>query len=420
MTSRERIAAALDHQETAELPADFGGGFQTGIAVSIVYQIRQRLGLDRPGTPVRVIEPYQMLGEIAPDLGEALGSDTTPLYGTGTMFGYPALAFKEWRLPDGTPVLVPEDFNTQFEPNGDLLQYPGGDRSCGPCARMPQGGHFFDAIIRQGPLDETKLDPADNCEEFTLVDDEALEHYRRRAEQLWAGGDRAVFCTFGGLSFGDIALVPGTFLKEPKGIRDVEEWYVSTAARPGYIKAVFERQCEVAIENLRRLHGAVGDRVTVIQTNGTDFGTQNGPFQSVGAFRDLYKPYQRRVNAWIHENTPWRTLMHCCGGIAPLIDDIIEAGFDCLNPVQCSAAGMDPRVLKRKYGERLVFWGGGVDTQRVLPFGTPEEVRRQVRERIEIFRPGGGYVFNTIHNIVANAPVDNVLAMAEALREYRD
>jgi len=111
--------------------------------------------------------------------------------------------------------------------------------------------------------------------------------------------------------------------------------------------------------------------------------------------------------------------MHCCGGIAPLIDDIIEAGFDCLNPVQCSAAGMDPRALKRKYGERLVFWGGGVDTQRVLPFGAPEEVRRQVRERIDVFRPGGGYVFNTIHNIVANTPVDNVLAMVEALREYR-
>lgn len=420
MTPRERIAAALDHQETAVLPVDFGGGFQTGIAVSIVYQLRQRLGLDRPGTPVKVIEPYQMLGEITPDLGEALGSDTTPLYGTGTMFGYPALAFKEWRLPDGTPVLVPEDFNTQFEANGDLLQYPGGDRSCGPCARMPQGGHFFDAIIRQGRIDETKLDPADNCEEFTLVDDEALEHYRRRAEQLWTGTDRAVFCTFGGLSFGDIALVPGTFLKQPKGIRDVEEWYVSTATRPGYIKAVFEHQCEVAIENLRRLRAAVGHRVTVIQTNGTDFGTQNGPFQSVAAFRDLYKPYQRRVNAWIHENTPWRTLMHCCGGIAPLIEDIIEAGFDCLNPVQCSAASMDPRVLKRKYGERLVFWGGGVDTQRVLSFGTPDEVRRQVRERIEIFRPGGGYVFNTIHNIVANTPVDNVLAMVETLREHRD
>ncbi len=402
------------------LPADFGGGFQTGIAVSIVYQLRQRLGLDRPGTPVRVIEPYQMLGEIAPDLGSALGADTVPLYGTGTMFGYPAVAFKEWRLPDGTPVLVPEDFNTQFEFNGDLLQYPGGDRSCGPCARMPQGGHFFDAIIRQPPIDESTLDPSDNWEEFTLIDEEALEHYRRRAEELWIGSDRAVFGTFGGLSFGDIALVPATFLKHPRGIRDVEEWYVSTATRPAHIKAVFDRQCEVAIENLKRLHAAVGHRITVIQTNGTDFGTQNGPFLSVAAFRDLYKPYQKRVNTWIHENTPWKTFMHCCGGIAPLIEDIIEAEFDCLNPVQCSAAGMDPRELKRTYGERLVFWGGGVDTQRALPFGTPDDVRRQVRERIEIFRPGGGFVFNTIHNIVANTPVDNVVAMVDALREYRD
>ena len=213
--------------------------------------------------------------------------------------------------------------------------------------------------------------------------------------------------------------MPATFLRRPKGIRDVEEWYVSTVSRPDYLKAVFERQAEVAIANLERLHAAIGDRAAIIQTNGTDFGTQNGPFLSTAKYRDLFLPYQKRVNGWIHRHTPWKTFMHCCGGIVPLLDAVVEAEFDILNPVQCSAKGMDARALKQRYGTQLVFWGGGVDTQKTLPFGTPQEVRDQVRERIDIFGPGGGFVFCTIHNIQANTPIENVLAMFEVVRAYR-
>jgi hypothetical protein len=419
MTSRERIVAACAHQQPDKLPVDFGGGFQTGIHVSIIYKLRQAFGLDRPGTPVKVVEIYQMLGEVAPDLQAALGVDTVSLHGTGTMFGFPQSEFKEWQLADGTPVLVPRDFNTQYEPNGDLLQWPANDRSVPPSGRMPAGGHFFDAIIRQEPVDDAKLNPAENTEEFQPVPNAELEHYRLLAERLATTTDKAVFCTFGGLTFGDIALVPATFLRRPKGIRDIEEWYVSTASRVDYIKAVFERQAEVAIANLERLHAAIGDRAAIMQTNGTDFGTQNGPFLSAAKYRDLFLPYQKRVNGWIHKHTSWRTFMHCCGGIAPLLDSVIEAEFDILNPVQCSAKGMDPRVLKRDYGDKLVFWGGGVDTQKTLPFGKPQEVRDEVRERIEIFASGGGFVFCTIHNIQANTPIENVLAMFEVVREYR-
>jgi hypothetical protein len=335
------------------------------------------------------------------------------------MFGFPQTEFKEWQLADGTPVLVPKGFNTQYEPNGDLLQWPANDRSVPPSGRMPAGGHFFDAIIRQEPIDDARLNPADNAEEFVPVPEAELEHYRLLAERLATTTDKAVFCTFGGLTFGDIALVPATFLPRPKGIRDIEEWYVSTAARPDYIKAVFERQAEVAIENLKRLHAAIGDRAAIIQTNGTDFGTQNGPFLSEAKYRDLFLPYQKRVNGWIHRHTKWKTFMHCCGGIAPLLDAVVEAEFDILNPVQCSAKGMEPRTLKRDYGDQLVFWGGGVDTQKTLPFGKPQEVRDEVRERIEIFGPGGGFVFCTIHNIQANTPIENVLAMFEVVKEYR-
>ena len=419
MTSRERIQATCAHRQPDRLAVDFGGGFQTGIHVNMVYQLRQALGLDRPGTPVRVVEIYQMLGEIAPDLQDALGIDTVSLCGTGTMFGFPAVEFKEWKLRDGTPVLVPGDFNTEYEPGGDLLQYPGGDRSQPPSGRMPSTGHFFDAIVRQPPLDEDHLDPADNLEEFGPIAGDELAHYAREAQRLHAGTDRALFCTFGGLTFGDIALVPATFLKHPKGIRDVEEWYVSTATRPDYIKAVFERQAEIAIGNLARLHAAVGERISVIQTNGTDFGTQNGPFLSPEQYRELFLPYQKKVNGWIHQHTNWKTFMHCCGGVVPLLNGIIEAEFDILNPVQCSASGMDARQLKQRYGDQLTFWGGGVDTQKTLPFGTPAEVREQVKERIETFAPGGGFVFCSIHNIQARTPIENLLAMFEVVRSYR-
>ncbi len=420
MNSRERIAVACRHQRTDKLPVDFGGGMQTGLHVNVVYQLRQALGLDKPGTPVKVIEVYQMLGEVAADLREALGIDTVSLTGTGTMFGFPAKEFKEWQTFDGIPVLVPVDFNTECEPDGSLLQYPGNDRSVPPSGVMPAGGYFFDATVRNEPvMDESTLNPEDNLEEFSPIGDEELAIIARRAEELYATTDKALFCTFGGLTFGDIALVPATFLKRPRGIRDLSDWYMSTLMRSDYIKAVFDRQCEIAIENLRRLYAAVGDRISVIATNGTDFGTQNGPFCSPDQYRDLYLPYQKRINGWIHENTPWKTFMHSCGGIEPLIENIIEAEIDILSPVQCSAAGMDPRTLKRKYGSRLVFWGGGVDTQKTLPFGTPQQVRDEVRERIEILGEGGGFVFCSIHNIVANAPIENVLAMFDVVREYR-
>lgn len=419
MTSRERINTTCAHREPDKLPVDFGGGFQTGMHVSIVYQLRQTLGLDQPGTPVKVVEIYQMLGEIAPDLRHALGIDTVSLHGTGTMFGFPQKEFKEWQLGDGTPVLVPETFNTQYEPNGDLLQWPGGDRSVQPSGRMPAGGHFHDAIVRQGPLNEETLNPADNMEEFQPISDDELDHYAQLADRLFATTDKALFCAFGGLTFGDIALVPATFLKRPRGIRDIEEWYVSTVSRPDYIKAVFEQQADVAVENLKRLHAAVGDKPAVIQTNGTDFGTQNGPFCSAAKYRELYLPYQKRINGWIHQHTPWKTFMHCCGGIEPLLDCVVEAEFDILNPVQCSARGMAARTLKQRFGDRLVFWGGGVDTQHTLPFGTAQAVRNEVRVRLDILAPGGGFVFCTIHNIQANTPLENVLAMFEVIHEYR-
>ncbi|MCL4535948.1 MAG: methyltransferase [Bacteroidetes bacterium] len=417
MNSRERIAAALAHRQGDRVPLDFGGTAVTGIAASTVYKLRQALKLDPPGTPVKVIEPFQVLGEIAADLRSALGIDCVPLGGPTNMFGFENADWKPWTLFDGTPVLVPGKFNTQPAENGDILQYPQGDRRVPPSGRMPAGGFYFDAVVRQRPIDDARLRVEDNLEEFQPISDVELEYLRHQADDLYANTEQALVGSFGGTSFGDIALVPGLQVKHPKGIRDIEEWYISTVTRKDYVKEVFDRQCELALRNLSRIREAVGDKVSVIFVTGTDFGTQRAPFISSAAYRELYMPVHKRVNDWVHTHTAWKTFIHSCGCVEPLISDFIEAGFDILNPVQCSAARMDPQQLKARYGRRIVFWGGGVDTQGTLPFGTPDDVRQEVKDRVRIFGQGGGFVFNTVHNIQAGIPVGNVLAMFEAFQE---
>jgi hypothetical protein len=281
---------------------------------------------------------------------------------------------------------------------------------------MPKGGFYFDSIPRQLPLDENNLKLDDNLEEFGPISDADLAHLKREAEKLWTETDKAVLGNFGGTAFGDIALVPGPWLKHPKGIRDVEEWYVSTAMRRDFVYKIFERQCEIGIQNLEKIHRVVGNRVTVVFASGTDFGQQNGPFVSPKAYRDLFKPFNKAVNDWVHEHTTWKTFIHSCGSVRALIPDFIDAGFDILNPVQCSAACMAPEELKQEFGDRVTFWGGGVDTQKTLPFGTVDEVRQEVCVRLKTFGKGGGYVFNTIHNVQARVPIENVLAMYETVR----
>lgn len=415
MNSRERVTRALNHQQPDRVPLDLGGSVVTGMAASAVYLLRQALHLDPPGTPVKVIEPYQMLGEIAPDLIAALGVDVVGLAGRKTMFGFRNAGWKPWTLFDGVPVVVPEGFNTEPEPDGSILMYPEGDRSAPPSGRMPAGGYYFDAIIRQEPIDDARLNPEDNLEEFGSISDDDLAYFAAEAERLYTETDKAILASFGGTAFGDIALVPAPGLKHPKGIRDVAEWYISTVSRREYVWKVFEKQCEIGLANLERIHQAVGERVAAVFVTGADFGQQRGPFISRKAYRQLFMPFHQAVNGWIHANTTWRSFIHSCGSVSALIPDFIEAGFDILNPVQTSAADMDPGELKRRFGEQITFWGGGVDTQHTLPFGSPEDVRREVEERIRIFGSGGGFVFNTIHNVQARVPVENLLALYRAV-----
>jgi uroporphyrinogen-III decarboxylase len=162
----------------------------------------------------------------------------------------------------------------------------------------------------------------------------------------------------------------------------------------------------------------MGDTVDILYLCGTDFGTQVSQFCSPATFDNLYLPYYRQVNDWVHRHTSWKTFKHSCGAIDPLLPNLIRAGFDIINPVQCSATGMDPVHLKQAYGRDLVFWGGGVDTQHTLPFGTPQQVYAEVLGRCRIFAPGGGFVFNTIHNVQALTPTTNLLALLKAVQDF--
>jgi uroporphyrinogen-III decarboxylase len=285
---------------------------------------------------------------------------------------------------------------------------------------MPPGGTFFDNIYRSPPGDEDNLTPLEDYREnYSLKTDEDCKYWEKESKRLYEETDYAIFGVCGGMGLGDVAEIPGPWVANPQGIRDIEGWLMAHVQYPEYIEAVFEYQTETALKNLEMYRQAVGDRIQVIWLSGTDFGTQCSLMQSKEIFRKFYKPLYKKVNHWVHANTTWKTFYHTCGAVEPLIEDFIDMGMDILNPVQSSASGMDAKKLKDQYGRRIVFWGGGVNTQKTLPLGSPEEVRREVLERLEVFSPGGGFVFATIHNIVAKVPVENIIAMFDAIAEFR-
>lgn len=413
ITSRERVLRALNHENTDCVPVDFGATAVTGIHCRIVEALRAHYGLEPK--PVRIVDAFQMLGEVDAELSERLGVDCIGVGGPKDIFDLDTTRMHQQVTPWGQQVLVPADMDLTPDARGDIYIYAGGDRHYPPSAVMPKGCYFINAIERQLPLDEDKLDPADNLEEFSLLTESDLAYYRTETEKASRTG-RAVVASFGGTALGDVAFVPGMGLKQPKGIRSVAEWYMSTVIRQDYLHRVFERETDIAIANYAKLWEAVGDKVDVVLTCGTDFGSQESQFCSADTFNELWLPHYRRMNDWIHEHTTWKVFKHSCGAIIPILPGLIEAGFDIINPVQINAKDMDAKRLKEEFGTHLTFWGGGVDTQKILPFGTPDEIRRHVIGQCEILGRDGGFVFNAVHNIQANVPVENVVAMFDALK----
>ncbi len=416
MTSRERMQLTLEHKEPDRVPVDLGSSLVTGIHASAYAGLKQALNIAEG--EIRVYEPFQMLAEVEESVRQALGVDVYGIMLPVTIFGYRNENWKPFRLFDGTEALVSEHFVYDELPGGDLVQYPEGNRNAPPSGRMPRNGFYFDAIVRQEPIDESRLDPKEWVEQtYGLFSDEDLHFLEEQSRWYYENTDYALFGNFGGGSFGDIAVVVGPHIPYPRGIRDPEEFYISHITRKGYIQEIFERTLEIQMKNILMYRQAVGERIQVIEINGNDFGAQNGPFISPQLYRELYKPCHKVMNDWVHGNTSWKTFFHSCGSIVAFLDDLREAGVDILNPVQISAAGMEPEYLKKNYGDDFVFWGGAVDTQHTLPFDTVDQVRREVKENISTFKTGGGYVFNNVHNIQAGVPVENILAMFQAVRE---
>lgn len=411
-TSKERVLQALNHKESDRVPIDFGSTSVTGIHCKVVEALRRHYGLEEK--PVRIIEPFQMLGEIEEDLQAIIGTDVVGIFGRENMFSIDETDLHEQITPWGQHVMIAKDIDLSTDKNGDVYIYAKGDRSYPPSAIMPDRCFFINALERTTTIDDENLSVEDNLEEFSSVTEDDLAHYEREVNKA-VKTRKAVMASFGGTALGDIAFVPAMGLKDPKGIRSVSEWYMSTVLRPDYIHQIFEKQTDIAIENYKALWNRLGDKVDVVFTCGTDFGTQDSQFCSNDTFRELWLPHYKRMNDWIHQNTSWKIFKHCCGSIIPLIPLLIECGFDILNPVQINAKNMDSQKLKDEFGDDIIFWGGGIDTQKILPIATPEEVKEHVWRQCEIFGKKGGFVFNAVHNVQANAPIENVVAMIEAL-----
>jgi len=416
MTGRERVLTVLSHLEADRIALDFGSTPVTGIHVKKIAEFRRHYGLEE--RPVKVTEPFQMLGEVDDELLNIWNVDVIGVGGRSDMFGHIQENYVEKKMPWGQTVLLPESFYMK-EKNGNIYVFPQGDPNYSPTAVMPENGYFFDAIER---IPATKLDDElnieDNLEEFTLINDDDIPYWEQSLTKARATG-RAVFANIGGTGIGDIALVPGLNMKNPKGIRAVADWYMSTVMREDFLREIFDRQSDIAIRNLEKVNKVAGDCIDILYVCGTDFGTQDSQFCSAETLLSLYGQAYRKINNWVHNNTTWKTFKHSCGSIIPLLDAFIDLGFDIINPVQINAAGMEPNFLKKTYGDKICFWGGGVDTQKVLHTGTPQDVRNQVRQLCEIFGAGGGFVFNTVHNLQANVPLENALALMDAICEIR-
>lgn len=418
-TARERLELTLNHQDPGKVVVDLGSTPVSGINANALARLRKALNLEE--RPVKVDEPLQLLGAVEEDLRQALHVDVAGVTNDTTLYGFQNENWKPWRLQTGLDVEVPEKFNTTVDERGRTMLYAQGDTSVPPAAMMPKNGHFFDNIIRgniQYDFDETPNGKADYFDDFGVYTDEQLRAIERNCAYYY---NQTEYGLIGGgalAGFGDFATVPGPNNKHPKGIRNLQDYIEAHYTFPEYIHEIYDYQLEIALKNAALFLQATGDKLQAMQISGTDFGMQTGPYMTLDSYREFYKPYHKKINDWIHKNTKWKTFYHTCGGITLFLQDFYEAGIDILNPVQCSAAGMDPVMLKEQWGDKFVFWGGGINTQATLPFGTPEEVYAEATERLRIFSPNGGYVYNPIHNIQSQTSAENMLAFFKAAEDF--
>ncbi len=418
MTSRERVRKAIDHQPTDRVPIDLGSTPVTTIHALALKKLRERLGLEEK--MITLTDPLLQCGAVEQDVIDALQIDCVGVWGITNTVGIHNKDFKKWTLPDGTDVLVGGDFTYTVGERGELYAYAGGDMSYPPSAKMPAGGYYFDPIVRQEDLDakEEWDGKKDYAGMYRLMTDEELRACEEQSKDLYNNTQCSLVGRYDQGGLGDAFHVPGPWMKEtPFGVRNMPDWLMTLCEEPEYIQEFFDMQSEVAVENLKLYKEAVGDRIDVIELSATDFGHQNGLLLSRDIFCEVFKPYYKRMNDWIHANTDWKVFIHSCGAVSSIIPDFIEAGFDILNPIQVSAKGMDAESIKKAFGKEIVFWGGGCNPQETMPSATPEEVYAETKQTAEVLSRGGGFVGGNIHNVQPDVPVENLLAELKALKD---
>jgi len=395
MTSRERVLAAIRRQKPDRVPLDLGAMASTGMHAVAYNRLKAHLGIDEGQT--RVYDTMQQLAVIEKPILDRFRIDAVSL--EGALRAEPA-AWKPWTLTDGSAAYVPRGFNPESDgAGGHLVKDSAGNVQM----RAPKGCFYFERSYH--PLAHLKT--ASELEGWhpRPLSARYLDDLRARARFLCEETDYAILGGFG-----------GSILETGQALRGWGQFMLDLAGDPEFAHALLGRVTESHLANLERYLDAVGDCIQVIQM-GDDLGTQLATQLSPEMYREYIKPCHEALYRYARRHSDVIVFLHSCGSIYGLIPDLIEAGIEVLNPVQTSAAHMDPRRLKDEFGDRLTFWGGGCDTQTVLPTSTPEEVREHVRERMEIFKPGGGFVFNQIHNVQPNVPPENVVAMLDAAYE---
>lgn len=401
MTSRERVLAALEHQETDRVPVDLSGHRSSGIAAIAYPKLRKFLGL--PPRPIRVYDIIQQLAVVDDDVLDRFSIDTIEL---GRGFAQDEQSWQPWTLPDGTACFVPAWTRIEREDQRWVIRSEEGRRIL---AHMPDGSLYFEQTYFPF-LDGDDLDTISDVLGESMwtaiasppgpINDNELSE---GAKNLRAVTDRAVIGLFGGNLF-----EVGQFLYRN------DQFMMLLAAEPHHAHRFLDKLVEIHLANLERFLAAVGEYIDIILF-GDDLGMQTGPMMSPKMYCEFFKPRHKLLWNRAKELAHVKVMLHCCGGVRELLLHLIEAGLDAINPVQISCSGMDAVELKAEFGSEITFWGGGCDTRDVLPNGTPQQVAEHVKKQVEILRPGGGFVFQQVHNILANVPPENIVAMLDAV-----
>ena len=407
MTSRERILKAVNFEKPDHIPIDLGAIRATGINAVVYDKLKKRMGIH---TPTRIHDSMQILAEIELEVVERLHIDVLPLEAAtaGWLFQDAHEGVKK-RLFCGLEVYFPPGTIITEEKNGSWLLRNVDETAF---ARMPKDGYYFDFLVPT--MASKRIDP-DAFQPPDTIPDEELDLLAKHSKYLYENTDKAIVGWGMSISvIGLSALLSGNITQG-----SLDEWLCMLITEKDTANEMMGRYVDAVISCLKLYHEATGDCCFAWGVASDDAGTQRGEFMSPDLFAEMIKPNYKRICDWVHENTNWKTYLHSCGSVYCYIPHWIEAGIDILNPVQISAANMEPERLMKDFGGKIVFWGGGCDTQKVLPLGTPEEVKAHVRHNIDVFGSGdGGYVFNQVHNIQQNVPVENIEAMFEAAYEY--